>query len=421
MTLTFRPTTRSLLMGILFACPACTYSPGYVGTTADPRNIQISAVSEDGPNDIFAFDFEQPQSSRFSPYGLETAGGIKFGDRNVIREPGHVSLIGLYGEITPNTWSASDPYDGGRNLSQISFAEEGASFDPDIDFTGKWLVFASTRHRDTSDIYLKSTVGKTITQLTSDPADDLMPSFAPTGDRIAFASNRSGNWNIYVCSLDAGPAIQITDSPDDELHPSWSPDGRMVAYCKLGSQSGRWEIWVVEFSKPGIHRFLDYGLFPQFNPDVSKNKILFQRSRQRGSRYHSIWTLDYINGEAMYPTEIVSSANAAVINPSWSPDGNRIAFTTVVDPNEDDGSTPTQSDVWVVNLDGTNRTMLTSGQFANFHPVWSRHGAVYFVSNRSGMENIWAISTKNLRNLNDTNDRSLVNVDSGLVGPPYRP
>ena len=77
--------------------------------------------------------------------------------------------------------------------------------------------------------------------------------------------------------------------------------------------------------------------------------------------------------------------------------------------------------MWVVNLDGTKRTMLTSGQFANYHPVWSRHGAVYFVSNRSGMENIWAISTKNLRNLNDTNDRSLVNVDPGPVGPPYQP
>ena len=77
--------------------------------------------------------------------------------------------------------------------------------------------------------------------------------------------------------------------------------------------------------------------------------------------------------------------------------------------------------MWVVNLDGTNRTMLTNGQFANFHPVWSPRGEIYFVSNRSGMENIWSVMTGNLRNLDDTNDRGLANVDPGLEGPPYRP
>ena len=107
--------------------------------------------------------------------------------------------------------------------------------------------------------------------------------------------------------------------------------------------------------------------------------------------------------------------------PVGSNEGNRIAFATVVDPNEDIGRTPTQSDVWVVNLDGTNRTMLTNGQFSNFHPVWSPRGGVYFVSNRSGMENIWAVSTRNLRNLDNMNDRGLANVNPDLVGPPYRP
>ena len=49
-----------------------------------------------------------------------------------------------------------------------------------------------------------------------------------------------------------------------------------------------------------------------------------------------------------------------------------------------------QSDLWVINLDGTDLITLTNGQFANFEPVWAADGSIYFVSNRSGLDNIWA-------------------------------
>jgi Tol biopolymer transport system component len=142
-----------------------------------------------------------------------------------------------------------------------------------------------------------------------------------------------------------------------------------------------------------VRHFLDYGVFPSWNPEVAKNKILFQRARQRGSRDYSIWTVDYVNNEATSPTEIVSAANAALINPTWSPDGSRIAFVTVAEPSDHAGDKPTQSDLWVVNIDGSGRTSLTNGQFTNFQPVWATTGTVYFVSNRSGIDNIWAVST----------------------------
>jgi hypothetical protein len=48
--------------------------------------------------------------------------------------------------------------------------------------------------------------------------------------------------------------------------------------------------------------------------------------------------------------------------------------------------------VWVVNIDGSQRMNLTNGQFANFQPVWSGDGSVYFVSDRSGIDNLWAIT-----------------------------
>jgi Tol biopolymer transport system component len=299
-----------------------------------------------------------------------------------------VTPVGLFGERISGPAASGGSYDGGINLAPVSFATEGTCFDPDVDRSGRWLVFASTTHAPTADIYLKSTSGRTLTQITKNPADDVMPTFSPDGRGIAFASNRGGNWDIFITSVDGGLPTQVTSDTDHEVHPSWSPDGRRVAFSKYGAQSGRWEIWVVDLERPGVSRFLEYGLFPKWSPDIARGKILFQRARQRGSRYHSIWTIDYVNGEAMHPTEIISAANAALINPAWSPDGRRIVFTSVLEPEP--GTPPQQAQIWMVNLDGTGRTNLIGGRFANTQPVWSGDGNVYFVSNRSGVDNIWA-------------------------------
>ena len=302
--------------------------------------------------------------------------------------------MSLYGELQSD-WQATagGPWDGSSNVAQITFATEGACSDPDISRDGPRLVFAPTQHSTTADIYFTPVPGRTLTQLTSDPADDIMPALHPSGHKIAFASNRAGNWDIYVMSTDGGQPMKVTDEPEHELHPSWSPDGRHLIYCKLGSRSGRWEMWVVDTDKPGVRRFLDYGLFPQWSPDVARSKILFQRARQRGSRFFSVWTVVYINGDAVHPTEIVSAGNAAVINPSWSPDGNRIIFVTVVQPDEGDDESIAQSDVWLISIDGSGRTNLTNGRYANYQPVWGGDGRVFFVSDRTGVDNIWSVST----------------------------
>ena len=325
-------------------------------------------------------------------------------------------LVSLYGELQ-NDWDDDGGiWDGSSNVSQVTFASEGACSDPDINRDSTWMVFASTQHSTTSDIYLKPVIGRTLTQLTTDPGEDIMPAFHPSGRKIAFASNRAGNWDIYVMSIEGGQPMKVTESMDHELHPSWAPDGSRLVYCKLGSKSGRWEMWVVDTENPGVRRFLDYGLFPQWCPDVARSKILFQRARQRGSRYFSVWTVDFINGEAVHPTEIVSAGNAAVINPSWSPDGSRIVFVTVVEPDTDiDTDSIEQSDVWIINLDGSGRTNLTNGRYANYQPVWSADRRVYFVSNRTGVDNIWAVSTARAMDAITSRSSRITSVDPNYM------
>ena len=297
------------------------------------------------------------------------------------------SRISLWGDLPGQTTGA--PTDASDNLRQVSFAREGSDFDAYIDPTGQYLVFASTRHRPTADLYIKTIDGQTTTQFTADPGRDVMPKFSPDGKSIAYASDRAGNWDIYIKRLEGGQPIQVTNDPAQELHPSWSPDGTQLVFSALGSNSGQWEMVVVDIDQPAKRRFIGFGLFPVFSPDGKK--IAFQRARFRGTRTFSVWTVDYADGEGVRPTEIAAATNAAVINPAWSPDGKRLAFTTVVNPPSDPNERPRIADLWAINLDGTGRVKLTNDRYANTQPIWSRDGRVFFISNRNGFENIWAL------------------------------
>jgi len=290
---------------------------------------------------------------------------------------------------------------GGANFSQVSFSMEGADFDPCMSPDGSRIAYASTQHSHTADIYVKDVGSRTVTQLTRSPAHDVMPSVSPDGTRIAFASNRTGNWDIFVMPVDGGKAVQITTQSSHELHPSWSPDGGQLTFCRLGDVSGRWEIWVIDTYNAGLAHFLGYGLFPEWCPvpgtgDGGATQILFQRSKSRGDRAFGVWTMDYLNGEAMKPTEIISSPIAACITPTWSPDGQWITFSAVPNPNQWAQMTearPDSANLWMINRDGTGLVNLTANGAVNLMPTWARGNRIYFISDRNGVDNIWSLAT----------------------------
>jgi TolB protein len=294
--------------------------------------------------------------------------------------------------------------DGPEGLAHVTFAPEGADFDPCVSRDGRFMVFASTQHRASSDIYFKKIDGRTITQLTADPGQDVMPAISPDGRRVAFCSNRRGNWDVFVMSISGGQAVQITSEASHELHPTWSPDGTKLAFCRLGETSGRWELWVTDANGSNTNEFIGYGLFPQWSPragtgEKGRDKILFQRSRERGDRAFSVWTVDYKPGDASSPTEIVSSSSAALINAAWSPDGQSLVYATVNNPsasmaNAETGQPVATSDLWITNIDGTGRVALTSGRHLNLMPSWSIDGRIFFVSDRTGTNNIWSLGTE---------------------------
>jgi Tol biopolymer transport system component len=290
----------------------------------------------------------------------------------------------------------ADPAYSSRTLisaAQHTFTEVGADFDVDVDSSGQRLVFASTRHSLNPDLYWKSVDGVAITQLTSDPSSDIQPAFSRDGAKVAFASNRTGNWDIWVIGTDGGPAVQITRGVADDVHPSWSPDGTQLVYTSLPPNGGPGQLWIADAVAGGTARFIGYGLFPNWSP--VDEVIVYQRARERESRWFSIWTVRMVNGEPRYPTELAADVSNAMIQPSFSHDGMRIAFvgTNSMPTSRTFGDlVPSQAyDIWVMNMDGRNRVRLTDGITANYSPTFAPDGRVFFTSNRSGSESIWSL------------------------------
>lgn len=391
----------------LFA--GCSSAPSRVSVlTTPPPDAQFSPE----PAGAATLGSNTRTETFFDPFaaelGAERQAGVVSTLAATNRAPVRANTPGLsvYGEVKGKSAPTSGDYDGAENLTQVSFAAEGADFDPCISRDGKWVVYASTQHRPRPDVYVKSTSGRTVTQLTQDPSSDVQPAFSPDGKRVAFASDRRGSWDVFVMSVTGGQPMQLTDDAAQELHPSWSPDGKMIAFCRLGVTSGRWELWVVDVANPAVQRFLGYGLFPEWSP--TGNKILFQRSRERGDRMFSAWTIDFDNGEGVNPTEVASSSIAAVVNPAWSHDGQKISFATIPAPLNEMGQRPDSADLWIQNIDGSGRANLTGGRYVNLMPTWGADNRIYFISDRGGHDNIWSL----------TPDRAIV-AAGGQAGPSF--
>ena len=118
------------------------------------------------------------------------------------------------------------------------------------------------------DIYVMavgdSPDGGGLTRLTSHAAADRNPTWSPDGQHIAFHTDRDGNSELYVLTVDSPPGNEtnLTHSPGDEREPDWSPDGTKIA-CALAHPDGDNVLLMMDANGSNLRGLLDTGPSPQ--------------------------------------------------------------------------------------------------------------------------------------------------------------
>jgi TolB protein len=374
----------------------------------------------------------QQMSSGGASYGGANGAKINYvpvanGDMQLKRDPVPALVKNQHGiHYDPREWLANvyDPSQvanlltstGTQGMTRQTFADTGGDLQVNISPDGKTMAFATTRYSRTPNVCLQSVSGKSVQLLTQDRMSDMMPAFSPDGKMIAWASDRYGNWNILLQKVDARPDSkprQLTSSTDDDIHPTWSPDGKFLAFSRFNSMDGNWQIWVLDMQSDMLS-YLTEGLFPRFKPQAADGEggraaytLVYQRNRQRDVPLYSVWTTSFTVDErgtidaVSPPAEIVASNEWAAITPCWSPDGRYIAFATVGKSAlaKWQARIYKPDDIWVVRIDGTNLTQITSHSAPDWNPYWALdpqnpndpNWRIYFTSERGGTPNVWSV------------------------------
>ncbi len=107
--------------------------------------------------------------------------------------------------------------------------------DPQVSPDARWVVFVVRTtdleaNRGRTDLWLVSTDGSGLRQLTTHPDSDSNPRWDPDSKTIWFLSNRSGSSQVWRMRIDGGEARQVTDEPLDIGNLIVSPDGKSIAF-----------------------------------------------------------------------------------------------------------------------------------------------------------------------------------------------
>jgi dipeptidyl aminopeptidase/acylaminoacyl peptidase len=240
------------------------------------------------------------------------------------------------------------------------------------------IAFSSDRSGD-FEIYTINPDGSDLKRLTNAPGSDGVARWSPDGTKLTFSSDREGNAEIYTMNADGSGETRLTSNPAQDSLPSWSPDGTKIAFTRLPQAGANPQIVVINADGSGETQIT------QGTPAPAPEGV------PGGGYFHSEWGPDgriavaaftpgttfqiyLMNGDGSGQRQLTQTA-ANAITPTWSPDATKVAY---VDQGQFGG-------IHAINVDGTGDTQLTPGTAQDGLGSYSPDGTkIVFSSNRDG-------------------------------------
>lgn len=257
------------------------------------------------------------------------------------------------------------------------------------------IVWVSDRAGDGRlNLWAMNPDGTHCVQLTTSFVQAVYPSISPEGTQIAFSSQDTGVWYIYLIDADGSNLTQFTDC--SSAVPHWSPDGERLIFNSDHDDEPKDtpDLWAMDLDGSNLEEIVDKPPTADFNGQWSPDgkRILFVSNRDGD---YNLYVIDVDGTKLTRLTDDPSGEWSG----RWSPDGSRILFISDRTGNPD---------LFIMDADGSNVVQVTDYKGSDIDPAWSPDGnQIVFMSDRSGNPDLWIIGADGSDPTQVTDDKAL--------------
>lgn len=279
------------------------------------------------------------------------------------------------------------------------------------------IAFVSNRDVGAGEIYTIGPSGGAATRITFPTGGSATPAYSPDGSKIAFMKgNHIFVMNANGMKSDGTGATQITPPGTINKEPTWSPDGTKIAYVV---QEADYEIYIINADGTGSPQRLTDNSYPDTQPAWSPlgDQIAFVSAHTglhepiRDSNLN-IYIMDANPATNDVAASLTPNTTTPVYqghdeDPSWSPDGQWIAYSNGM----------SGVDIWKVRPNGADKAPIAAGDDEKSDPAWSPDGTkIAYAGATSGTDrDIWVM------NADGSNPENVHDDSSHDVNPDWQP